>query len=121
MCQEWRDSFAAFYSHLGPCPPGLTLDRIEGARGYEPGNCRWTDAMTQANNRPTYNRPLTFGGRTMNVEQWNRHLGFPRGLVRKRLFRGWSVRRALTTPVVSRSDAGKHGAAGRWGDAHARS
>lgn len=98
MSREWRDSFEAFLSHMGPCPSGLSLDRIDNARGYEAGNCRWTDAFTQSNNRPSYNRSLTFDGLTMNVEQWNRHLGFPRALVRKRLFRGWPVERALSTP-----------------------
>jgi hypothetical protein len=51
MCDEWRDNFAAFIAHMGRCPPGHTLDRIENDKGYEPGNCRWATPSQQALNR----------------------------------------------------------------------
>lgn len=47
---EW-DDFRVFILHMGVRPPGTTLDRINNDRGYEPGNCRWADKKTQANNR----------------------------------------------------------------------
>jgi hypothetical protein len=50
-CQEWLDSFETFLSDMGPRPIGMTLDRIDTEGNYEPGNCRWTDAKTQANNK----------------------------------------------------------------------
>lgn len=53
MCSEWRGSFEAFFSHIGLCPDGLTLDRIDNNKGYEPGNVRWATRKQQAINRRT--------------------------------------------------------------------
>lgn len=51
MCQEWRDDFARFLADMGPCPAGLTLDRINNDGNYEPGNCRWATRSVQAKNK----------------------------------------------------------------------
>lgn len=52
MCDEWFHSFPAFYAHVGEPPtPMHSLDRIDNARGYEPGNVRWATAREQVLNR----------------------------------------------------------------------
>lgn len=52
VCQEWRSSFVAFLEHVGPCPPNRTsLDRIDPAGHYEPGNVRWASLLEQQRNR----------------------------------------------------------------------
>lgn len=65
MHEPWHDP-AAFCDYLdaelGPCPPGHTLDRINNARGYEPGNLRWATHSEQNRNRAPYRRSRTKGG-----------------------------------------------------------
>ena len=51
VCARWRASYAAFLADMGERPPGMTLDRVDGTRGYEPGNCRWATARQQVANR----------------------------------------------------------------------
>lgn len=48
---EWFNSFLAFLSYMGPCPEGMSLDRIESSGNYEPGNVRWATGSDQNHNR----------------------------------------------------------------------
>lgn len=43
--------FSSFAQYMGPRPIGTSLDRIDFNGPYAPGNCRWSDAESQAQNR----------------------------------------------------------------------
>jgi hypothetical protein len=50
VCDRWNADFWHFIADMGERPPGTTLDRIDPAGSYSPGNCRWADAKTQRMN-----------------------------------------------------------------------
>ena len=50
MCERWASSFSDFLTDMGEAPAGLTLERLDGNRGYEPGNCVWATREAQAQN-----------------------------------------------------------------------
>lgn len=51
VCDRWQ-LFENFYQDMGPRPsPAHSIDRKDGSKGYEPGNCRWATPLQQAQNR----------------------------------------------------------------------
>jgi hypothetical protein len=99
VCSRWRESFAAFLEDMGPCPDGKTLDRYpNGSGNYEPGNCRWADAIAQNNNRKNV-ALLEFRGELLSVAQACRITGMRYDTVKQRVDRGWTLDRAATAPV----------------------
>lgn len=99
VCARWMDSFECFLEDMGPRPKGASIDRINNDLGYQPGNCRWADRKTQANNTRR-SRKLTFNGKTLGISEWARQIGIEESSLRERLSRGWSTEEALTTPNV---------------------
>ena len=72
MCEEWSNSFMAFFQYIGN-PPGqkFTIERIDNDKGYEPGNVRWaTYAENLANQRPRLSRHGIPGVRRTKSTWW---------------------------------------------------
>lgn len=102
MCDRWLNSFEAFYEDMGPAPtPKHSIDRIDPNGDYEPGNCRWATHIEQMNNIRN-NKRIEFGGVVMTQEEWGRVTGIRGSVIQKRLKRGWTVEKALTTQLMRR-------------------
>ena len=49
VCDEWRNSFEAFYEYMGDAPSEThSIDRLDPEDHYEPGNVEWGTEQTQA-------------------------------------------------------------------------
>ena len=99
VCSRWRDSFPAFLQDMGERPAGMTLDRIDPDGDYCRENCRWAAVREQLRNtRRT--RMLEHAGRCQCLQAWADEIGIRAITIARRIDHlGWSVEKALTTPV----------------------
>lgn len=55
VCARWDNraggSFENFLADMGERPEEMSIDRIDPAGNYEPGNCRWATPLEQSQNR----------------------------------------------------------------------
>lgn len=75
VCDRWRYNFDSFIEDMGERPEGMTLDRIDNNKGYQPDNCRWATMREQCNNRRD-NVLITAQGVTYSsISEASRHTG----------------------------------------------
>lgn len=106
MCDEWKNDFNAFYEWAiaNGYKDDLTIDRIDYNGNYEPSNCRWVTQLEQQNNKRN-NHYITYNGETHTAAEWSRIVGGScRHTILSRLKNGWSIEKALTTPVKKRRE-----------------
>lgn len=103
MCKDWQDNFVNFYEWAvnNNYHDGLSIDRIDNSKGYEPSNCRWVTLKAQANNR-TNNKILEFNEKKQTLSQWSEELKVPSYVISNRLRLGWSIEDTLTKPYKRR-------------------
>ena len=101
VCKEWKEDFLNFYNWAinNGYKDNLSIDRIDVNGNYEPNNCRWATAKEQARNMRT-NVNLTYNGETHCISEWAEITGIKASTIRYRIkIAGWSVEKALTTPI----------------------
>ena len=103
VCDEWASDYMAFskWAYENGYDDTLTLDRVDVNGKYCPENCRWATRKEQANNKRV-TRYFTFNGETKSVSEWSDIVGIQSKTILKRINLGWTVERALTTPVKSK-------------------
>lgn len=93
VADEWMD-FVNFYKDMGDPPAGMSIERMDGNKGYYKGNCKWATDNEQANNT-SQNVPITFQGVTKNLSQWAEYIGVKPNTLLYRLKRGMPLERVL--------------------------
>lgn len=107
VCDEWRHSFESFRDWAlahgwektahGKHNTTKTLDRIDVNGPYSPENCRFVDMKTQCANRRSTN--LVEG---VPLIEWCKQNGVSYGTINTRMQRGWSLEKAVQTPIKQR-------------------
>jgi hypothetical protein len=100
VCAQWRGrgGFDVFVADMGEPLPGYWLERKDGSKGYEPGNCCWATPKEQAANRGKVGPEIDPNSRRQRAIR----SGLDPALVANRIRSGWTEEKALATPVQPR-------------------
>lgn len=94
VCARWH-KYENFFSDMGECPPGLTIERINNKKGYYPENCCWASRKEQSRNT-SRNRIITVNGVTGCLSELCEMFHKNYWSTYHRIFRkGWPVNRAF--------------------------
>ena len=97
ICDEWYNNYESFYnwSVRNGAKKGLTIDRIDNNKNYEPSNCRWVSYKEQSRNKSN-TRFISYNGISQPLCDWSEQLGIEQGTIRMRLDKyGYTVGQAL--------------------------
>lgn len=100
ICDEWKDNYLAFkeWALNNGYADNLSIDRIDGNKGYSPDNCRWATPKEQSRNRKT-NILINHNGEEKTLVEWCELLNLNYGTIEMRLRRGWDKEKALLEPI----------------------
>ena len=89
ICDEWRQSFRAFYEWAidNGYDDNLSLDRIDVDGNYCPQNCRWITVAEQGANKRNCVL-IEINGKTQTMSQWARECGVSSSTIYRRFKAG---------------------------------
>lgn len=104
VCEEWqgKDGCKTFceWALANGYSDDLSIDRIDGKRGYSPDNCRWATPTEQCRNKSN-NHLIEYNGEVKTIKEWADIYGLRKDTLRNRIVKsGWSVEDAITIPVM---------------------
>lgn len=105
ICEEWESDFESFYnwSLEHGYMSNLSIDRIDNDGNYEPGNCRWVDQKTQANNKRN-NKKYSYKGCEYSIAELSEMSGIKYTTLYNRLESGWELEKAMRLkPEIGRN------------------
>lgn len=98
VCERWL-SFANFVEDMAPSyAVGLTIEREDNDKDYEPGNCSWIPKGQQARNRRWCTYIDTPQGR-LTIAEAARTFGISFFALRNRIRKGWPADQLLRKPA----------------------
>jgi len=106
VCDEWKHDFLTFYnwSINNGFDKSLTIDRIDGAKGYYPENCRYA-TVRQQNNNTKSNVTIEYNGDKDTISMMASKYNIRYGLLVYRIKAGWNLIDAFTKPSNRKSCA----------------
>ena len=102
VCEEWKQSFQAFYNWAieNGYETGLCIERIDNDGNYCPENCKWATRKEQMRNTRR-NRFIEYNGETKTLSEWCEILSLPYATINGRIHKGYSPQKAFETPIKS--------------------
>ena len=98
VCEDWFNSYVSFRNWClsNGYKEGLTIDRIDNNKNYEPTNCRFVTMKEQSNNRNCVKK-YEYKGKKYSVTELAEKFNIGVWKLRHRLIKKkWSVEKALT-------------------------
>lgn len=102
ICDRWNPkkggSFKNFFEDVGEIPEGLTIDRINNNKGYDPSNWQLATIYQQSRNKRS-NINIPYKGKIWVLNDLAKEHHIHKDTLRYRLKIGLSIEEALTLPI----------------------
>lgn len=97
VCDRWVESFESFLHDMGSQPDGMTFQRLDPNRDFEPSNCVWAPKRELGTNTRK-NKYVEINGERLHYRAAARKYGkAPWGTISARMSYGWDPVAAILT------------------------